>query len=75
MFLDIGEDGVSSASCTLNCAQLVCFEPLPFLSAGDMNIMGREIHRYPLRDYGYLGDWSLPECNHPADQCRLGSSI
>lgn len=36
-----------------------------------MNVMGREIHhRYPMRDYGYLVERSLSECNHPAERVQ-----
>lgn len=43
-------------------------KPLLFSPHGNANVMGRETARqHPMRDYGYLDDWPLAECNHPAE--------
>lgn len=51
-------------------------EPLPFLVAGDDNIIGREIARpHPIGDYDYLGDWLLVECTHLAPLAFVDSWV
>lgn len=55
----------STLSLTAWPAAPASFKPLPFNGAGDMDIIGRGVHRcYPMRDYGYLGERPLLEWNH-----------
>lgn len=44
------------------------YELLPFLGVGVVNVIGLEVYLYyPMRDYGYLAEWPLAECNHPSE--------
>lgn len=57
---------------TLGYLESTGFEPLTFLGIGDMNFIGRVIHRYyPIRDYGYLGEWKLPIYNNPSEWVQI----
>lgn len=54
----------------------VGFEPLPFPKAGDMNVMGREIHcYYTVRDYGYLKNGHCADAIIRSSGCRLSSDM
>lgn len=44
------------------------YEPLPFRGAWATTDLGRLVPQsYPMSNYGYLVDWPLPPCHHPAE--------
>lgn len=56
------------AQAPVNYPNFFGVEPFPTQPSNDAHVLGQNCARHcPMRGYGFLEDWTLPDCDHPTE--------